>query len=142
MNVRIAALAIALCAVALVLWRIAPALTTAARDDLPAPYERRANPRASDPTAVAAGAALFRDNCTSCHGDGADGRGPAAPGLTPAPADLRGSRVIPEHSDAYLFYRVSEGKPGTAMPSFRGTLDEHERWALVSYLRSLHTPRD
>jgi mono/diheme cytochrome c family protein len=45
--------------------------------------------------------------------------------------------VIPEHSDAYLFYRVSEGKAGTAMPAFRGALDEQERWALVSYLRSL-----
>ena len=27
-----------------------------------------------------------------------------------------------QHSDAYLYYRVSTGKPGTAMPSFHGVL--------------------
>jgi hypothetical protein len=32
---------------------------------------------------------------------------------------------------------VSEGKPGTAMPSFRGSLAEDERWAVVTYLRAL-----
>ncbi len=49
--------------------------------------------------------------------------------------------MVPRHSDAYLYYRISEGKPGTAMPSFHGALAEPERWALVAYLRSLHDGR-
>ena len=45
--------------------------------------------------------------------------------------------MLAQHSDAYLFYRVSTGKPGTAMPSFHGVLDETERWQVITYLRSL-----
>jgi len=135
---RAIVLVLALAAGGLVLWRIAPATTTRVQAEPPGPYAGRANPRSADASAVTAGAALFQENCTSCHGDHADGHGVAASGLTPPPADLRGSTVVPEHSDAYLFYRLSEGKAGTAMPAFRGTLDEQERWALVTYLRSLH----
>jgi mono/diheme cytochrome c family protein len=123
---------------ALVAWLAVPALTsTGTREELPAAYAGRVNPRAADPVATASGAALFQDNCTSCHGERADGRGPAAVGLTPPPADLRWGDVLARHSDAYLYYRLSEGKPGTAMPAFRGALDEQERWAVVAYLRSL-----
>ena len=131
--------ALAVVAGGLVIWLVAPAVTsTGPREDLPPAYAGRANPRAGEADTVAVGAALFKDECTSCHGPDADGRGPAATGLTPPPANLRGGDTLLRHSDAYLYYRLSEGKPGTAMPSFRGALDEAERWALVAYLRSLH----
>lgn len=109
----------------------------APREDLPADAAVRVSPRAHDAAAVVEGAAVFRDNCASCHGEHADGHGEAAAGLTPPPADFRGSDVLARHSDAYLFYRITEGKPGTAMPSFRGTLAEDERWAAIAYLRTL-----
>jgi mono/diheme cytochrome c family protein len=124
------AVVLALAAVA-VWWRSGP------REDLPASFASRSNPRAHDAAAVVEGAALFRDNCTSCHGDDADGHGAAAAGLVPPPANFRSGDVLPRHSDAYLFYRMTEGKPGTAMPSFRGALSDDERWAVVTYLRSL-----
>ena len=109
----------------------------AAREELPAAFAARVNPRAHDPTAVAEGATIFQGNCASCHGEHADGHGVAAVGLTPPPANFRGSDVLARHSDPYLFYRITEGKPGTAMPSFRGALAENERWAVIAYLRSL-----
>jgi putative copper resistance protein D len=124
-------------------WLAVPALTsTALRDDLPPAYAGRTNPHAGDPAAAAGGAVLFRDNCSSCHGERANGRGVAATGLSPQPADLARGEVLARHSDAYLFYRVSEGKPGTAMPSFRGALSEEERWAVVGYLRTLRPAVD
>jgi putative copper resistance protein D len=97
----------------------------------------RVNPRAGDLAAVSEGVALFQGNCASCHGERADGHGAAAAGLTPPPANFRGTDVLARHTDAYLFYRLTEGKPGTAMPSFRGALAERERWAVIAYLRSL-----
>jgi mono/diheme cytochrome c family protein len=106
-------------------------------ESLPPAFAARVNPRAHEGAAVAAGELIFRDNCSSCHGDRADGHGVAAVGLVPPPANFRAGDVLPRHSDAYLFYRLTEGKPGTAMPSFRGALSEDERWAVVSYLRSL-----
>ncbi|MBI3767935.1 MAG: cytochrome c [Deltaproteobacteria bacterium] len=107
------------------------------REDLPANVAARVNPRLHDPAAVAEGAAVFESNCVSCHGEHADGRGVAAAGLAPPPAKFRDSDVLAQHSDSYLFYRITEGKPGTAMPSFRGALAENERWAVIAYLRTL-----
>ncbi len=109
----------------------------ALHEDLPPAFASRTNPRLDDPAAAAAGAAIFQSNCASCHGDRADGHGIAAVGLTPPPANFRGTDVLARHSDPYLFYRITEGKPGTAMPSFHGALAENERWAVISYLRSL-----
>jgi mono/diheme cytochrome c family protein len=106
-------------------------------EELPAEYAGKTNPHGVDGGAVRAGATLFQENCAMCHGAGADGRGPASVGLVPPPADFRGSDVLARHSDAYLFFRVSEGKPGTAMPSFHGALGERERWSVIAYLRSI-----
>lgn len=113
------------------------AASSVPREDLPADVAARVNPRAHDPAAAAEGGAIFQSNCVSCHGEHADGRGVAAAGLEPPPANFRGSDVLARHSDPYLFYRITEGKPGTAMPSFRAALAEDERWAVIAYLRSL-----
>jgi high-affinity iron transporter len=132
---RVAVVA-ALGAAAAVAWWLAAARPL---EELPAEYAGRRNPLAGD-AVVAAGAELFRVNCASCHGDHADGHGPASVGLVPPPADFRGGTVLAQHSDAYLYYRLSLGKPGTAMPSFHGVLDETERWQVIAYLRSLARP--
>jgi mono/diheme cytochrome c family protein len=111
--------------------------TLVGSEGVPAAYAGRTNPRAADDAAVREGAALFQDNCATCHGPRADGHGPASVGLDPPPANFRSGDVLARHSDAYLFFRVSEGKPGTAMPSFHGALAENERWAVIAYLRTI-----
>jgi high-affinity iron transporter len=111
---------------------------TSPREDLPPEYAGKSNPLVG-PEAVAAGASLFQQNCATCHGALADGRGPASTGLVPPPADFRRGAVLAQHSDAYLYYRMTTGKPGTAMPSFHGVLDETARWQVISYLRTLAT---
>lgn len=105
-------------------------------EDLPPEFANRTNPLASEPAALERGHALFLENCAPCHGEAADGHGPASVGLRPPPANLSGGEIVPTHSDAYLFYRVSVGKRGSAMPSFQHTLTENERWEIVRYLRS------
>lgn len=122
-------------AAAIAAWTVLSA-STSPREDLPQEFAGKSNPFAGA-EAVAAGASLFQQNCATCHGTLADGHGPAATGLEPPPADFRGGRVLAQHSDAYLYYRMSTGKPGTAMPSFHGVLDETARWQVISYLRSL-----
>jgi len=106
------------------------------REDLPPEFAAQRNPLAGA-AAIEAGSRVFHANCATCHGEHADGHGPASVGLTPPPANFRAGVVLAQHSDAYLFYRVSVGKPGTAMPSFHGVLDETEKWEVVTYLRSL-----
>jgi mono/diheme cytochrome c family protein len=136
MRVVRGALVAAVAAAAVATWWLVP-LTGPARvqEDVPAEFAGKRNPL-TGVEAIAAGSRLFRANCASCHGDDADGHGPASVGLTPPPVDFR-SGAVAGRSDAYLYYRVSAGKAGTAMPSFHGVLDETERWQVIAYLRSL-----
>jgi len=105
--------------------------------ELPEEYRGVANPLEDDHAARDAGARLFSRNCAPCHGPDADGRGPAAPGLNPPPADFRGGPILRNHSDAFLYWRIAEGKHGTAMPQWDGVLTENERWEVIAFLRSL-----
>jgi mono/diheme cytochrome c family protein len=73
--------------------------------------------------------------CVSCHGARGRGDGPLAASLTPPPADL--VLHVPQHPDGELFWYVSRGSPGTAMPAWDTVLSEDDRWSLVHYLRDL-----
>jgi copper transport protein len=88
---------------------------------------------------VALGARLYRENCAVCHGPEGRGDGPAAPSLVPRPADL--TVHAPMHTDGELFWWITNGLPGTAMPAFRNRLTEPERWHIVNFLRTL-TPQE
>jgi len=106
---------------------------------MPAAYQKLTNPFIQDAAAIAAGEKIFMANCVSCHGIHADGNGPAAMALPVKPANFLDQSVLPKHTNAYLFWRISEGKPGTAMPKWKGAMDEKERWQVVSYLRKLES---
>lgn len=113
---------------------------------LPEAYRGKANPLPAENSEerkafVDQGLSVFQSNCISCHGERGDGRGQAAAALRPTPADLREEHFQAVRSDAYLFWIISEGKSGTAMPRWRGVLTEEERWALVAYVRSLRSLR-
>jgi len=100
----------------------------------------------ANPKLVARGEALFKQNCTSCHGDAGHGDGPAAASLNPKPRDFtqaanwkRGYH-IPE-----IFTTITTGLKGTGMAPF-DFIHPADRMALVHYVRSLgsfdHGPED
>lgn len=86
---------------------------------------------------VARGRAVYHEQmrCASCHGASGRGDGPLAASLTPPPADL--VLHVPQHPDGELFWYISRGSPGTAMPAWDTALGEEDRWSLVHYLRTL-----
>jgi mono/diheme cytochrome c family protein len=84
---------------------------------------------------VATGRLTYRERCQPCHGERGRGDGPLAAALEPRPADL--VLHVPQHPDGQLFYFISRGVPGTAMPAWRDVLTAERRWELVSYLRAL-----
>lgn len=88
---------------------------------------------------VRAGRVLYEQHCQVCHGPEGRGDGPQAAQLMPRPADLSHFHVD-THTDGDLFWWISNGMPGTAMPPFQYTLSEEERWTLVRYIRSLRMP--
>jgi putative heme-binding domain-containing protein len=87
------------------------------------------NPFAGDANAVEAGRLLFRMSCAGCHGLHATG-GRGGPDLT------RGTYSTGD-ADRDLYAVISNGVPGTEMPSFREPLDDSNIWRLVTYVRSL-----
>jgi len=85
------------------------------------------NPLADRADARPGGGRLFRDRCSTCHGD--DGRGTAkAPDLT--------LPLVQSQSDGALFWKISGGNAYAGMPTF-SFLPEPQRWQLVLHLREL-----
>jgi putative copper export protein len=99
-----------------------------------------ANPIPAVPEAIVQGQNMFQQHCAGCHGRVGHGDGPAAAGLNPTPADLTAAHVD-DHTDGDLFWWLTHGMAGTAMPPWQERLSEPERWMIVHYIRSLRHGR-
>jgi cytochrome c oxidase cbb3-type subunit 2 len=91
----------------------------------------RQNPMRNDPEAIAAGGILFAQHCAECHGSKAEGRkrGPS----------LLVSDVQSAEPGA-IFWILTNGVVRRGMPVW-SKLPEPQRWQLVSFLKSLRSPR-
>jgi len=96
-------------------------------------YAGKRNP--FGPEAADEGAKIFKTNCETCHGPQGHGDGPAGQSLDPKPKDLAELQKIAGDDD--LFWRISEGKPGTSMVAWKGILSEEQIWQVVSFIRTL-----
>lgn len=106
---------------------------------IPDEYANQTNPLILDETTLTRGAEIYATQCASCHGEDGMGDGPAAGGLDPQPAPLiQTGRML---ADNYLFWRVSEGGGmapfNSAMPAWKTSLEEEERWQVISYIRQI-----
>ena len=89
------------------------------------------------------GQVLYEKNCAVCHGVPGDGKGEAAYLLQPKPRNFRAGKfrlvtaqnLEPTRED--VFRTVTNGMPGTAMPSWL-PLPESDRWALADHVLKLH----
>jgi len=82
---------------------------------------------------VARGAALYRENCASCHGAAGAGNGPLARGMEPPPIDFTDRARASERSPFALYQVIEQGLEGTAMPGF-AQLSAEDRWALAFHI--------
>ncbi len=107
---------------------------------IPEPYNSMQNPIPATEKNTQMGEKLFQTNCASCHGKQGTGDGPAGQALSPRPANLSRFLKMPMLSrDSYLMWTISDGgvKFKTAMPPFKTTLSEEERWKIIHFLRTL-----
>ncbi len=91
--------------------------------------------------AVAAGDAvkgkvIYDKSCAVCHG--AQGRGDAPTGkvLVPPAADFTSGKSR-KKSDSELLAIIRDGKAGTAMTPWKGTLSEQDMQDVLAYVLSL-----
>ncbi|HSD11884.1 MAG TPA: c-type cytochrome, partial [Candidatus Binatia bacterium] len=86
------------------------------------------------PPSAARGRILFAENCVSCHGEHADGKGSEAARLRPAPANFTDPNFIRVETPFDFFHIISVGKGTSQMPAWGDVFSLQERWDLVSYL--------
>jgi copper transport protein len=97
------------------------------------------NPVPSDASSLAKGRALYLANCATCHGESGRTAFPAS--LLQVPRSFRGADLTGDHMEAHsdgdLYWWISKGIRGTAMPGFEDSLKPEERWHLVNHIRTL-----
>lgn len=86
---------------------------------------------------AARGAALFRQNCISCHGEHGAGDGPEVPRLKRRPADFTDELFMRDETPADFFLVISLGRRSASMPAWEEALSVQERWDLVAYVWGL-----
>jgi mono/diheme cytochrome c family protein len=91
-------------------------------------------PGTAGTTSSADGAAIFKKNCTPCHGP--EGKGVAAL-KTP---DFTDTKVQASLTDQRMLEIITNGKKDTMMPPWAGKLSDDEIRAVQSFVRSLGAP--
>ena len=102
------------------------------------PTAALANPIPPTRASLERGHEVYVENCLSCHGEQGRGDGPAGRVLRPRPADLR--QHTTQHTEGQLYWWISKGFPGTAMPAWEDRLSEEDRWNVLNYIVQTFRP--
>jgi mono/diheme cytochrome c family protein len=101
----------------------------------------KVNPIASSKDALKRGRALFLRHCSTCHGQGGKGDGPAAAFGMVTPRDLTSPTVQARMRDGEIFWKLSKGRKvgnDVSMPAGEEKIpSEDDRWRVVLFVRSL-----
>ena len=84
------------------------------------------------------GAAIFAEKCAPCHGNTGLGDGPQGKQLPVSVAALGLPTIAQKALPSAWFTQVTQGNLDRFMPPF-ASLNEQERWDVVSYALTLHT---
>ena len=116
----------------------------AAEDKKPAPAAGSSyRPQKPTDAQVAAGEKVYFKECVWCHGPEGAGDGPGALRLWPRPRNFNAgtfkirttaSGELPTDDD--LFLTVTNGLPGSVMPSWEGVLTEEERRNVIAFVKT------
>jgi cytochrome c553 len=85
---------------------------------------------------LALGKDIYLENCAECHGENGNGKGPQAAALTTPLPDFTAQTFMAQFSTADFYQAVSE-VPSGEMHAFADLLDDQQRWAVSSYIRSM-----
>jgi len=107
----------------------------------PAPAPPAPAPSGSLRGDASAGAALYRQYCTTCHGPGGKGDGPVAATLNPKPANHSDHVYMATLSDERLYQVISKGGASVGkspmMAPWGGVINDQGIKDLIAFLRQL-----
>lgn len=124
------------------------AAPTPAPTPAPAPVPTPESDPAASPVALAgdaaAGATVYANYCTTCHGAAGGGDGPLSNNLVVKPANHSDGTYMNGLTDAYLLQVVTEGGPAVGkdamMAAWEATLTAQEIADVVAHVRTLADP--
>jgi mono/diheme cytochrome c family protein len=95
------------------------------------------NPYASDstPATLSRGRTKFETYCAVCHGYEGKGDGPVSVKMALKPPPLVSDKITGV-TDGAIFHIISDGQGVMSSYAYQ-LVDENDRWAIVSYIRSL-----
>lgn len=105
----------------------------------PGEFTGLSNPIPNTPENVMTGKGLYAAYCSPCHGL-FDGKGPAARGFNPPPANFKDPTTIAMLQESYLFWRIKNGGVGlsvegmpwkSAMPRWEFELKDEQIWKII-----------
>ncbi|MBM4123850.1 MAG: cytochrome c [Nitrospira sp.] len=106
----------------------------------PGEFVGLSNPIPNTPDNVMAGKGLYAAFCSPCHGGNFDGKGMAAKGFNPPPANFSDPTTIAMLQESYLFWRIKKGGVGlsiegmpwkSAMPRWEVELKDEQIWKII-----------
>ncbi|MDH5641337.1 MAG: cytochrome c [Nitrospira sp.] len=106
----------------------------------PGEYTGLANPVPKTPENIMQGKGFYAAYCSPCHGGNFDGKGPAARGFDPLPANFADPTTIAMLQESYLFWRIKKGGVGlpiegmpwkSAMPRWELELQDEWIWKII-----------
>jgi mono/diheme cytochrome c family protein len=92
---------------------------------------------------IARGKEVYYENCFYCHGDTLAADGHYARSVNPLPANFQDPGVLPQLTEAFLFWRVAKGGPGmpdaggpwdSSMPAWEKFISEEDMWNVIAFL--------
>ncbi|HEU4683829.1 MAG TPA: cytochrome c [Nitrospira sp.] len=106
----------------------------------PGEYTGLSNPVPKTPENIMQGKGFYAAFCSPCHGGNFDGKGPAARGFNPPPANFSDPTTIAMLQESYLFWRIKKGGVGlpiegmpwkSAMPRWEVELPDEWIWKII-----------
>jgi high-affinity iron transporter len=86
------------------------------------------------PDVLERGAAIYAENCASCHAVDGSGSGFAAYESPAVEPDLRYAPTAAGASPIQYYAKTARGGMGTGMPNWGTVLGEDDLWAVTEYL--------
>jgi predicted CXXCH cytochrome family protein len=110
---------------------------------IPSSESHKKNPYQGDELALQQGREMFLTRCASCHGTDARGTTPIGANVYPRVPDLQRD-ATQRLSDGDIHYIIQNGVQLSGMPAMPGLGSQSDRdsWALVSYVRNMHSATD
>ncbi len=105
---------------------------------LPPDADTQKNPLTVDEKVLNAGKAVFKKNCTRCHGPAGLGDGEDADPDAREKMDLTNPKGADRNSDGVVFHKIWNGRRKPKMPAFKDEgLTEQQVWSVVAYVQTL-----